>query len=76
MPTVCHRIHWAKLRTKDGAVEQLEFLLSGMCSCQSAHLSLSLMNTTTFTNAILSDAERMRRYTDETHGVICVPSIK
>ena len=36
-----------KLRTKDGAVEQLEFLLSGMCSCQSAHLSLPLMNTTT-----------------------------
>ena len=56
-----------KLRTKDGAVEQLEFLYQA-CARVNQRIYLFIDEYDYFTNAILSDAERMRRYTDETHG--------
>lgn len=56
-----------ELRTKDGAVEQLDFLYQ-VCARVNQRIYLFVDEYDHFTNAILSDAESLRRYTDETHG--------
>lgn len=56
-----------ELRTKDGAVEQLDFLYQ-VCARVNQRIYLFIDEYDHFTNAILSDAESLRRYTDETHG--------
>ena len=56
-----------KLDKKEGAVEQLEYLFTE-CSKTNQRLYLFIDEYDHFTNAILSDAESLKRYTDETHG--------
>lgn len=56
-----------ELHTKDGAVEQLDFLYQ-VCARVNQRIYLFIDEYDHFTNAILSDAESLRRYTDETHG--------
>lgn len=56
-----------ELHTKDGAVEQLDFLYQ-VCARVNQRIYLFIDEYDHFTNAILSDAESLRRYTDETHS--------
>lgn len=58
---------WEELHTKNGAVEQLEFLYQ-VCERAGQKMYLFIDEYDHFTNAILSNAESLRRYTDETHG--------
>ena len=56
-----------ELRTKEGAVEQLDFLYQ-VCARVGQRIYLFIDEYDHFTNAILSDIESLHRYTDETHG--------
>jgi len=56
-----------ELQTKNGAVEQLDFLYQA-CARAGQRIYLFIDEYDHFTNAILSDAESLKRYTDETHG--------
>lgn len=56
-----------ELRTKDGAVEQLDFIYQ-VCARVGQRIYLFIDECDHFTNTILSSAERFRCYTDETHG--------
>ena len=56
-----------KLDEKEGAVEQLEYLFTE-CNKTNQRIYLFIDEYDHFTNAILSDVENQRRYTDETHG--------
>ena len=56
-----------ELRTKEGAVEQLDFLYQA-CARAGQRIYLFIDEYDHFTNAILSDIESLHRYTDETHG--------
>ena len=55
-----------KLDEKDGAVEQLEYLYTE-CQKTNQKIYLFIDEYDHFTNAILSDAGSLHRYTDETH---------
>ena len=55
-----------KLDEKKGAVEQLEFLYTE-CNKTNQKIYLFIDEYDHFTNAILSDAESLARYTNETH---------
>lgn len=55
-----------ELRTKDGAVEQLDFLYQA-CERADQKIYLFIDEYDHFTNTILSDAESLQRYTEETH---------
>ena len=55
------------LNEKAGAVEQLDYLYH-QCELAGQQIYLFIDEYDHFTNAILSDAESMRCYTDETHG--------
>lgn len=55
------------LDKKDGAVEQFEYLFTE-CGKTDQRIYLFIDEYDHFTNAILSDPESLRRYTDETHG--------
>ena len=57
---------WEELHTKDGAVQQLEFLYQA-CERAGQKMYLFIDEYDHFTNAILSDADSLKRYTDETH---------
>lgn len=56
-----------RLDEKDGAVNQFDFLFHE-CERAGQKMYLFIDEYDHFTNAILSDAESLRRYTDETHG--------
>ncbi|MEG1565083.1 MAG: AAA family ATPase, partial [Bacteroides sp.] len=56
-----------QLNSRDGAVNQLDFLISG-CERAGQKMYLFIDEYDHFTNAILSDAGNLNRYTDETHG--------
>ena len=56
-----------RLDEKDGAVNQLDYLVSE-CERAGQKMYLFIDEYDHFTNAILSDAESLHRYTDETHG--------
>lgn len=56
-----------KLDEKDGAIAQLEYLYTE-CIKTGQKIYLFIDEYDHFTNAILSDAESLNRYTDETHG--------
>ncbi len=56
-----------KLDEKEGAIEQLEYLFTE-CNKTNQRIYLFIDEYDHFTNAILSDIESLRRYTDETHG--------
>lgn len=56
-----------ELRTKEGAVEQLDFLYQ-VCARVGQRIYLFVDEYDHFTNAILSDIDSLHRYTDETHG--------
>ena len=56
-----------ELDRKKNAVEQLEYLYME-CNKAGQNIYLFIDEYDHFTNAILSDAESLRRYTDETHG--------
>ena len=56
-----------ELKDKKGAVEQLDYLFHE-CERAGQNIYLFIDEYDHFTNAILSDAESLRRYTDETHG--------
>lgn len=56
-----------QLNTRDGAVNQFDFLISE-CERAGQKMYLFIDEYDHFTNAILSDAESLNRYTDETHG--------
>ena len=56
-----------KLDEKDGAVNQFDFLFHE-CERAGQKVYLFIDEYDHFTNAILSDAESLHRYTDETHG--------
>ena len=55
-----------KLDEKSGAVEQLEYLFTE-CNKTEQKIYLFIDEYDHFTNAILSDAESLHRYTEETH---------
>lgn len=55
------------LREAKGAVEQIDFLYQ-QCARAGQKIYLFIDEYDHFTNAILSDAESLKRYTDETHG--------
>ena len=55
-----------KLNEKSGAVEQLEYLYQ-QCERAGRQIYLFIDEYDHFTNAILSDAESLHRYTEETH---------
>lgn len=55
-----------ELRTKDGAVEQLDFLYQA-CERADQKIYLFIDEYDHFTNTILSDVESLQRYTEETH---------
>ena len=63
MPTISHK---EKLDEKSGAVEQLEYLFTE-CNKTEQKIYLFIDEYDHFTNAILSDAESLHRYTEETH---------
>ena len=54
------------LNERDGAVNQLDYLISE-CERAGQKMYLFIDEYDHFTNAILSDAESLRRYTEETH---------
>ena len=54
------------LNEKAGAVEQLDYLYH-QCELAGQHIYLFIDEYDHFTNAILSDAESIHRYTEETH---------
>ncbi len=54
------------LRAASGAVEQLDFLYQA-CARAGQNIYLFIDEYDHFTNAILSDAESLHRYTEETH---------
>ena len=56
-----------RLDEKDGAVNQLDYLVSE-CERAGQKMYLFIDEYDHFTNAILSDAKSLHRYTDETHG--------
>lgn len=56
-----------QLNTRDGAVNQFDFLISE-CERAGQKMYLFIDEYDHFTNTILSDAESLNRYTDETHG--------
>ena len=56
-----------ELRTKEGAVEQLDFLYQ-VCARAGQRIYLFIDEYDHFTNAILADPESLRHYTNETHG--------
>ena len=56
-----------KLDEKDGAVNQLDYLVAE-CERAGQKMYLFIDEYDHFTNAILSDVESLKRYTDETHG--------
>ena len=56
-----------ELRTKEGAVEQLDFLYQ-VCARAGQRIYLFIDEYDHFTNAILADPESLHRYTNETHG--------
>ncbi|WP_455635836.1 AAA family ATPase [Parabacteroides sp.] len=56
-----------RLDEKDGAVNQFDFLFHE-CERAGQKMYLFIDEYDHFTNAILSDSESLRRYTDETHG--------
>ena len=56
-----------ELQTRQGAVEQLEFLYQ-LCARIGQKIYLFIDEYDHFTNAILSNIESLQRYTDETHG--------
>lgn len=56
-----------KLDEKDGAIAQLEYLYTE-CIKTGQKIYLFIDEYDHFTNAILSDAESLNHYTDETHG--------
>ena len=56
-----------ELRQVNGAVEQLDYLYQA-CERAGQKMYLFIDEYDHFTNAILSDAESLHRYTDETHG--------
>ncbi|MEG1660871.1 MAG: AAA family ATPase, partial [Bacteroides sp.] len=56
-----------QLNSRDGAVNQLDFLISG-CERAGQKMYLFIDEYDHFTTAILSDAGSLNRYTDETHG--------
>ena len=56
-----------ELRTKEGAVEQLDFLYQ-VCARAGRDIYLFIDEYDHFTNAILADPESLHRYTNETHG--------
>ena len=58
---------WEELHTKSGAVAQLEFIYQA-CERAGQKMYLFIDEYDHFTNAILSNPESLRRYTDETHG--------
>lgn len=62
----------AELDKKEGAVEQLEYLYQA-CARTGQNIYLFIDEYDHFTNAILSDAESLHRYTEETHkeGYLC-----
>ena len=55
------------LREAKGAVEQIDFLYQ-QCARAGQKIYLFIDEYDHFTNAILSNAESLKRYTDETHG--------
>ena len=55
------------LRAEDGAVEQLDYLYQA-CERAGQKIYLFIDEYDHFTNAILSDADSLHRYTNETHG--------
>ena len=55
-----------KLDEKSGAIEQLEYLFTE-CNKTEQKIYLFIDEYDHFTNAILSDAESLHRYTEETH---------
>lgn len=55
-----------ELDKKEGAVEQLEYLFTE-CNKTNQNIYLFIDEYDHFTNAILSDAESLHRYTEETH---------
>ena len=55
-----------KLKEQDGAVNQLDYLVSE-CERAGQNIYLIIDEYDHFTNAILSDAESLHRYTEETH---------
>ena len=55
-----------KLAEKNGAVEQFEYLYQ-QCERAGQNIYLFIDEYDHFTNAILSDAESLHRYTEETH---------
>ena len=65
--TSCHKVSRERLDEKDGAVNQLDYLVSE-CERAGQKMYLFIDEYDHFTNAILSDAESLHRYTDETHG--------
>ncbi|WP_299091994.1 AAA family ATPase [uncultured Bacteroides sp.] len=56
-----------ELHTKEGAVEQLDFLYQ-VCARAGQRIYLFIDEYDHFTNAILADPESLRHYTNETHG--------
>ena len=56
-----------ELRQVNGAVEQLDYLYQA-CERAGQKMYLFIDEYDHFTNAILSDAKSLHRYTDETHG--------
>ncbi len=56
-----------RLGEKQGAVNQLDYLVAE-CEQAGQKIYLFIDEYDHFTNAILSDAESLQRYTDETHG--------